>query len=410
MKWWKKQKLYIKILIGVVLGVTLGLIFGPKIAFVKPIGDVFIRLLQMLIVPLAFLSIVSGISKLKDVQMLRSIGSKIMSIYVLTTLAATLIGISVALLLQPGKGESGLLSKAEEIQPEQFSFLNNIVSWFPSNIVQSMAETNMLQIIIFAIFVGVALVLLGEKTTKIRELVHEGAALMIKIAEIVIGFAPYGIMALIAHIVGTMGIDLLLEALRYVLAAFIGFIVILLVVYPIILKVIGKTNPIAFYKQISPAMLVAASTTSSSATLPASMEVARDGLKVPESIYGFTLPLGATLNMNGLASTLGVLSVFAANLYGLPITFNMILQTTFLGVILAMGCAGVKGADVITASLLLSTLGLPLSIIPIIAAVSPIVDMGNTTVNITGDLVGTQIVHKKNPDYADEVALNSASG
>lgn len=402
MKWWRNQKLYIKIFIGVIVGVLLGLLFGPKIAVIKPIGDIFIRLLQMLIVPLAFLSIISGITKLKDIKMLKSIGGKIMLIYVLTTLVATLIGVATALVLKPGKGEKGLLAQAEAVERQEFSFIDNIVQWFPSNIVQSMAETNMLQIIIFAIFIGVALVLLGDKVNKIKELVNEGAELMIKVADIVIGFAPYGIMALIAHVVGTLGMDVLIEVGRYVLASFVGFLVILLVVYPILLKGLGKTSPIFFYKQVSPAMLVACSTTSSSATLPASMEVSRDGLKIPESIYGFTLPLGATLNMNGLASTLGVLSVFVANLYGISISFGMILQTAFLGVILAMGCAGVKGADVVTASLLLSTLGLPLTIIPIIAAVSPVVDMGNTVVNITGDLAGTQVVYQRNPEYASE--------
>lgn len=403
MKWWKSQKLYVKIFIGVVIGIILGSILGTNVAFLKPVGDIFIRLLQMLIVPLAFLSIVSGITKLKDTQMLKSIGGRIILIYALMTLVATFIGVSIALLIQPGKNEQGILKRAENIKPEEFSFLDNMVSWFPTNVIQSMAETNMLQIIIFAVFTGVALVMLGERTKRIQGLVHEGADLMIKIADIVIGFAPYGIMALIANVVGTMGIDLLLEALKYILASFIGFAVILFVLYPLILKILARTQPFQFYKKISPVMLVAASTTSSSATLPASMDIAQKELKISESIYGFTLPLGATLNMNGLASTLGVLSVFAANLYGIPITFMMILQTAFLGVILAMGCAGVKGADVITASLLLSTLGLPLSIIPIIAAVSPIVDMGNTTVNVTGDLVGTQIISKMDQHALEKI-------
>lgn len=402
MKWWRKQKLYIKIFIGVLVGVILGLLIGPKIAVIKPIGDIFIRLLQMLIVPLAFLSIVSGITKLKDIRMLRSIGGKILTFYVLSTLLATLIGVVTALIISPGKGEKGLLDKGGALKQEEFSFLDNVVQWFPSNVFQSMSETNMLQIIIFAIFVGVAIVLLGDKAKRIRELAQEGADLMIKIAEMVINLAPYGIMALIANIVGTVGVEMLIEVGRYVLSAFIGFIIILLVVYPILLKGLGKTNPIFFYKQISPAMLVACSTTSSSATLPASMEVSKQGLKIPENIYGFTLPLGATINMNGLASTLGVLAVFAANLYGLEMTFSIVLQIAFLGVVLAMGCAGVKGADVVAASLLLSTLGLPLTLIPIIAAVSPIVDMGNTVVNITGDLAGTQIVHQRNAAISSE--------
>lgn len=406
MRWWKNQKLYIKIFIGVIAGVILGLIFGPKIAILKPIGDIFIRLLQMLIVPLAFLSIVSGITKLEDIKMLRSIGGKILLFYILSTLLATMIGVITALLISPGKGEKGLLDNGEAIKHEEFSFLDNIVQWFPSNVLQAMSETNMLQIIIFAIFVGVAIVLLGDKVKRIRELAQEGADLMIKIAEIVINFAPYGIMALIANIIGTLGLDMLIEVGRYVLSAFIGFLVILLIIYPILLKGLGRTNPIFFYKQISPAMLVACSTTSSSATLPASMEVSKEGLKIPENIYGFTLPLGATINMNGLASTLGVLAVFAANLYGIPITLGMIVQIAFLGVILAMGCAGVKGADVVTASLLLSTLGLPLTLIPIIAAVSPIVDMGNTVVNITGDIAGTQIVHQRSNGKGSSLATN----
>ncbi|PEX80674.1 dicarboxylate/amino acid:cation symporter [Bacillus cereus] len=394
MKWWRKQKLPVKILIGALIGIALGLAFGPKVAVLKPIGDIFIRLLQMIIVPLTFLSIVSGIAGLENPKMLRAIGGRIFIYYAMTAVLATSIGVVIAYIINPGKGVEGLLASGQNFKEEKFSFVDNIVQWFPSNVIQAAAETSMLQIIIFAIFVGMALILLGDQAKGTRKLVHEGAKIMIKIAEIVIGFAPYGIMALIAHVVGTFGSDMLTAVVSYVVADYLSLLLIILVMYPIVLKVFGKIGPVHFYKQASPAMLVAASTTSSSATLPVTMEVAQKRLRISESVAGFTIPLGATINMNGLSAALGVLAVFALNVYGIPITFGLIVQTVFLGIVLAAGCAGVKGADVITATILLSTLGLPLTIIPIIAAVSPLVDMGHTVVNITGDLVGAQVVNE----------------
>ncbi|MBM6649169.1 dicarboxylate/amino acid:cation symporter [Bacillus sp. RIT 809] len=394
MKWWRKQNLPVKILIGALIGIALGIAFGPKVAVLKPIGDIFIRLLQMIIVPLTFLSIVSGIAGLENPKMLRAIGGRIFIYYAVTAVLATSIGVVIAFIINPGKGVEGLLANGQNFKEEKFSFVDNIVQWFPSNVIQAASETSMLQIIIFAIFVGVALILLGDQAKGIRKLVHEGSGVMIKIAELVIGFAPYGIMALIAHVVGTFGADMLTAVVSYVVADYLSLLLIVFIMYPIVLKVFGKISPIHFYKQVSPAMLVAASTTSSSATLPVTMEVAQKRLRIPESVAGFTIPLGATVNMNGLSAALGVLAVFALNVYGIPITFGLILQTVFLGIVLAAGCAGVKGADVITATILLSTLGLPLTIIPIIAAVSPLVDMGHTVVNITGDLVGAQVVNE----------------
>ncbi len=394
MKWWRKQNLPVKILIGALIGIVLGIAFGPKVAVLKPIGDIFIRLLQMIIVPLTFLSIVSGIAQLENPKMLRAIGGRIFIYYAVTAVLATSIGVVIAFIINPGKGVEGLLANGQNFKEEKFSFVDNIVQWFPSNVIQAASETSMLQIIIFAIFVGVALILLGDQAKGIRKLVHEGSGVMIKIAELVIGFAPYGIMALIAHVVGTFGADMLTAVVSYVVADYLSLLLIVFIMYPIVLKVFGKISPIYFYKQVSPAMLVAASTTSSSATLPVTMEVAQKRLRIPESVAGFTIPLGATVNMNGLSAALGVLAVFALNVYGIPITFGLILQTVFLGIVLAAGCAGVKGADVITATILLSTLGLPLTIIPIIAAVSPLVDMGHTVVNITGDLVGAQVVNE----------------
>jgi Na+/H+-dicarboxylate symporter len=315
----------------------------------------------------------------------------------------------VALIINPGKGATGLLSANVKVEPEKFSFMDQIIGWFPTNIVQAMAETNMLQIIIASLIIGLALLTLGDRVSGLRKLANEGSELMIKITEFVMYISPYGILALVANMVGTLGTDVLSEVGRFILADYIALLIVLGVVYPLIIKFLARKNPIDFYKKISPALLVAASTTSSNATLPVSMNVANKNLGIPEKVYGFTLPLGATVNMDGMAVALGVISVFAANLYGLPITLPLIIQFVFLGLVLSIGAAGVKGAGIVMSTILLSTLGLPLTLVPILAAIWPIIDIGHTTANIAGDLTGTTMVASQ-LDMVDEEVYDRVKG
>lgn len=401
MKWWFKLPLYVQIFIGVVIGIILGLLFKEDISVIKPIGDIFLALLQFLIVPLTFFCLIAGILKMDDIRSLRQIGVRIGVYFIVTGILATTIGIIVALVLNPGKGTTGILEGSEGVEAVEFSFMNQIVSWVPRNIVQAMAETNMLQIIIASLIIGIALLSLGNKVSGLRKLANEGSDLMIKITEFIMYLSPIGILALVANMVGTLGTDLLKEVGRFIIADYIGLLIVLGVVYPLIIKLLAKRNPFVFYKKVSPSLLVAASTTSSNATLPVSMNVARKNLGIPEKVYGFTLPLGATVNMDGMAVALGVISVFAANLYGLEITLPLILQFVFLGLVLSIGAAGVKGAGIIMSTILLSTLGLPLTLVPILAAVWPILDIGHTTTNITGDLTGTMMVASQ-LDMVDE--------
>lgn len=405
MKWWFKRQLYVQIAICVVIGIGLGLILGPSAEVLKPIGDIFIRLLQFLVVPLTFFCLIAGVTKMEDFKALRTVGTKIGVYFIVTGILATAVGIVVALFINPGKGTTGLLSGNETVEPVQFSFMDQILGWVPTNIVSSMAETNMLQIIIAAIIIGLGLLALGDRVSGLRKLANEGSELMIKITEFIMYISPYGILALVATMVGTLGTDLLAEVGLFILADYIALIIVLGVVYPLIIKFLARKNPVRFLKKISPALLVAASTTSSNATLPVSMNVANKNLGIPEKVYGFTLPLGATVNMDGMAVALGVISVFAANLYDIPITITMIVQFVFLGLVLSIGAAGVKGAGVIMSTILLSTLGLPLTLVPILAAIWPIIDIGHTTVNIAGDLTGTTMVASR-LDMVDEKVYN----
>jgi Na+/H+-dicarboxylate symporter len=233
---------------------------------------------------------------------------------------------------------------------------------------------------------------LGRRAERAIELFAVGADLMITITEFVMKLAPYGILALVACMVASLGVEMLGAVVRFIITDYLALAVVLILVYPLLLKTLGKLNPIRFYRNVSPAMLVAASTTSSSATLPVSMGVAEKNLGVSEKVYGFTLPLGTTINMDGVAVAIGVIAVFASNLYNEPITLARIFQFVFLGLVLSIGTAGIKGAGIVISTVLLQTLGLPLTIVPILASIWPVVDIGHTTCNVSGDLCGTTII------------------
>jgi len=393
MKWWFRQKLYTQIFICIVVGIILGLVFGEKITVIQPIGDIFIRLLMMLIVPLTFLTLISGITKLDDVKSLRSLGGLTILYYALSSLVASAVGMSIALLLQPGKGVVIDLSKTPEMKFEEFSFIDNLVHWIPKNPIEALATANMLQIIAFAIIVGIALLAMGKKGERLVVLASDGAALMIRITEFVMKVAPYGILALVANMVASMGFDMLREVGRFILSQYLALLLFLVFLYPTLIRYLGKLNPLRFYRNIAPAMLVAASTTSSGATLPVSMRVAEENLGAPEKVWGFTLPLGATVNMDGMAACIGCIAVFSCNLYDIPITAGRMFQFMFVGLALSIGTAGVKGAGIVMSTILLQTIGLPtVIIIPILTSIWPVLDVGNTCCNVTGDLVGTTII------------------
>jgi len=393
MKWWFKQQLYTQIFICIVIGVALGLVFGEKVTVIKPIGDIFIRLLMMLIVPLTFLTLIAGITKLDDIKSLSSIGGMTILYYGLSSLIAGGIGMTIALLLQPGRGMKIDLTKGVQIEITEFNFIDNLVQWVPKNPIQALATTNMLQIIFFAIIVGVTLLAMGKKADRLVALANDGAELMIRITEFVMKTAPYGILALVANMVASMGIEMLEEVGMFILSLYISLSILLIFFYPLLIRYLAKVNPLRFYRNVAPAMLVAASTTSSGATLPVSMNVAEENVGAPEKVWGFTLPLGATVNMNGMAACVGCIAVFSCNLYHIPITPARMAQFLFLGLVLSVGAAGIKGAGIVMSTILLQTIGIPtVIVIPILASIWPVLDIGNTCCNVTGDLVGTTIV------------------
>lgn len=386
-----KMVLWKQIVIAIILGAAVGLGFPavvPKISF---LGDIFLRLLKMLIAPLVLFTLVSGVCKMGDIRQLRTVGIRIMAFYLISTAFAAMVGLAFALITQPGRGVTDLLG-TEAGEAVTYNFLDNMISWIPTNIFEALSTGNTLQIIVFAILLGVVLLAIGQPVAGLIKVFDQASDAMLKMTDFIMRISPIGIFALIAKMMTSISGNMLMQVLNMILTDYAACLVVIFLFHPLLVMVMTKESPFKFIKNIMPAIVVAASTTSSAATLPTAINCAEKELGIPENIYGFTLPLGNTCNMNGMAVVLGVISVFASNLYGFEITAASLVQFVFMGLVLSVGCAGVKGAGIVMSTVLLQTLGMPLTLIPILAAVWPVVDPAHTTGNITGDLAGTTVV------------------
>ena len=340
----------------------------------------------MLVVPIVFLSIVLGTAGLGDPKKLGRIGVKAVSFFLITTCIAIVIGLLMAYAIDPGMVEGIDKSQAEgyktEDAPPVGETLLNII---PKNPIASMSEGNMLQIIAFAIFVGLGLTALGDKTKGILKLFEQGNDLMMYLVGIVMKFAPYGTFGLLASAIGSQGLSALKAMWLYFVVVLLGLIVHGAVTYGSAVGFLAKKNPIWFFKTFSPAMSVAFGTSSSNATLPVSMEVAQDKLKVSKSVSSFVQPLGATINMDGTAIMQGVATVFIAQVYGIDLTLEQLVTVVLTAVLASIGTAGVPGVGLIMLAMVLNSVGLPVEGIGLILGIDRLLDMARTAINISGD-------------------------
>ena len=392
MKAWKKVPLYLKIFILLIIGGAIGFIFGERVEVVAPIGDAYIMLLKMLIVPLVFFSIISGVTKLASPREFGQVGIRIILFYVITTVIAAALGVLVSMVINPGMGAEGMLGTAETVAQEDYSLVDSILAWIPENIGESMANMDMIPIIVFAVLFGVCIIMVGEKAKPIVDFVDAGNEVMLQMTNLITDLAPYGIFFLAMQLTGTLGSEMLAVAVKFVIAIYVSLVVIMVVFYPLLLKVMGHFSPIQFYKNVGPALMMAFSTGSSNAALPMGYTCQEKRCGVPEKIYSFSLPLGATVNMNGFAASLGIIAVTALELYNVPLTPVLVLQAVGMGLVLSIGAPGIQGTAVVMSAILFEALGIPMGMLALIAAIWPIVNLGTTTVNVTGDHVATCIV------------------
>ncbi|MCA2016399.1 dicarboxylate/amino acid:cation symporter [Vibrio tritonius] len=400
---WARLALWKKILIGMVLGVIVGAVMGPDAALLKPIGTLFINAIKMLIVPLVFCSLVVGITSMKDTRKMGRIGGKALLIYMLTTAVAIAVGLGLSAVIQPGAGLNMTATHAVDSKDAP-ALVQTLLSMIPQNPIKALAAGNILQIIVFAIGLGVSLVLIGEeKAAPAVKVFNSLAEAMYKLTEIVMAFAPYGIFGLMAWVAGTYGLDVLLPLIKVIGAVYLGAVILITVFYSGVLTVIGRLNPMRYLKGITNPAAVAFTTSSSSGTLPATIKASRQEMGVSEGVSGFVLPLGATINMDGTALYQGVCALFIAQAFGVDLSTADYLTIILTATLASIGTAGVPGAGLIMLSLVLSTVGLPIEGLAIVAGIDRILDMARTTVNICGDMMVAVLVAKSEGELDQEV-------
>ncbi len=421
MKKKKKRGLTTQIFIGLFLGLLVGIVFNLFVpsSYIKDtilvngifdvLGQGFIRLMQMLVVPLVFFSLVTGAMSMGDTKKLGKIGVKTLVFYLFTTALAITLALLLASFIKPGVGiDLSKVSQAVQADPAKaVSIKDTVLNLIPTNPIKAMAEGNMLQIIFFALLVGIILANLGEKAHNVANIFEEFNDIMMDMTMIVMKFAPIGVFALITKTFATLGLSAIFSMLKYMLTVVLGLGLQLFLVYMVLLTIFAKANPFKFLKKFFPVLGFAFSTSSSNATVPMNINKLEE-LGVSRKISSFTIPLGATINMDGTAIMQGVAVVFAANAYGMQLTPQNFLTVIAAATLASVGTAGIPSVGLITLSMVFNSIGLPISAIAMIMGIDRILDMIRTAINITGDAVCTVIVaNSSGEEYFDRKKFNS---
>lgn len=420
----RKVKLHLTsiIFISLILGFIVGLIlhyYVPE-GYIRDeilvngifniLGNGFIRAMRMLVVPLVFCSIVCGTMGIGDTSKMGKMGIITISFYICTTIIAVAVALCVANIINPGYGMHMMPTKVATTQvADQQSMADTILNIIPTNPIEAFATGNMLQIIVFALITGALLVKLGNKTEGLANLAKQGNELMMSMTTLVMKAAPIGVFCLIARTFANIGFDGFAPMLKYMSAVLIALTVQLLVVYLGMLKLLAGLNPLIFLRKFFPVMQFAFSTATSNATIPLSIGTLARKIGVSEKISSFTIPLGATINMDGTSIMQGVAVVFVAQVFGIHLDFTDYITVIATATIASIGTAGVPSVGLITLSMVFESVGLPVEGIALIMGIDRLLDMCRTTVNITGDAVCTTILAKHENLLDKEIFDNSLS-
>lgn len=387
--------LFPQIIASFIIAIIFGLIFGDKSEVVQPLGDLFLRLINFIIVPIILTTLTVGIASTEDVKSLGRMGTKTIVYFLSTTFVAVIIGLILGFIFKPGLVNKSLISEAETPDVEEGeNFIDVLLDIVPMNPFEGMVEANILQVIFFSVFLGIAITLVGEKAKPVLDFFNGFAEIMYKITGIVMKVAPIGIFGLLAPIIGTQGPEVLGALFKLLLAIAIGCILHMVIVYSISVKYLGNVNPTTFFKGIYPAMSIAFSTQSSAGTLPITIKNTEENLGITNKVSSFVLPLGATINMDGQAIYIGVASLFTAQLFDIQLSLYQIGMIALISTVGSIGTAGVPGAGIIMLSIALTTVNLPLEGIAIVAGIDRFLNMFSTLTNVTGDATAALYVDR----------------
>ncbi|MCI7725646.1 MAG: dicarboxylate/amino acid:cation symporter [Clostridiales bacterium] len=404
----KKISLAMQIFIAMVLAIAAGLLLQGRAdfanTFIKPFGTIFLNLVKFIVVPIVLFSIMCGIISMKDIRKVGSIGLKTVAFYLCTTAFAVTIGLLGGNLFKgmfPVIATTDLSYEAAA----STSFMDTLVNIFPSNFVKPMVEANMLQVIVMAVLLGFSIILVGEKNAKVVSAFNDLNEIFMKCMELILKLSPIGVFCLLCPIIATNGAAIIGSLAMVLLTAYICYIVHAVVVYSLSVKAMGGMSPVKFFKGMMPAIIFAFSSASSVGTLPINLSCT-EKLGAKKEVASFVLPLGATINMDGTAIYQGVCAIFIASCYGIQLTLPQMLTIVLTATLASIGTAGVPGAGMVMLAMVLTSVGLPVDGIALVAGVDRIFDMGRTTVNITGDaacaIVVSSIEEKREKKLSDK--------
>ncbi len=392
------MKLWQQVLIGLILGVFAGLIFEEKAAELKILGTIFISLIKMVIAPLIFFAILSGITSMQGEGNLTRVGLKGFFGYIITSIFAVVIGLTSGTIFKPGtgidlNGALGEVSAALPAANTSPSFSDFILGLIPVNPINAMASDHFLQIIIFSIFAGITINMVGEKAKVLRDFIGAASQVTFKMIDMIIKLAPLGVFGFIAWVIGTQGLNIL-EALATLVLALLAACAVQYVVFGFLILLFARMSPFPFYRKILFTQSIAFATSSSKATLSTAMTQLQERMGVSKTNSNFLMPLGVCVNMDGTAIYLGICALFFSQAYGIDLTIGNYLMLVLTCTLGSIGAAGIPSGSIIFMGMVLNSVGLPIEGIGIILGVDRILDMVRTTINITGDTAITLIVDK----------------
>ncbi len=409
-------KIFIAMILGAIAGGALNIAGNPEWSqlwliegLFYVVGQIFISLLKMLVVPLVFVSLVCGSSSLSDPKMLGRVGGKTILLYLMTTAIAVCLALGSALIFKPGVIDQQLTAVATTIA-EATPFTQVLIDMVPTNPVAAMAEGQMLPIIFFAVLLGISITLSKEVGTRVGAWFHDMNAIIMKLVTLVMRFAPYGVFALIAILAANSSADSFAALGKYVGLVFAVLFIHALIVYPLILSLLGRLSPVKFLLKLKALVLFAFTTASSNATIPVTLETVQKRIGVSNKIASFTVPLGATINMDGTAIMQGIATGFIAQYYGIDLSMSQYLMVVVMVILASIGTAGVPSVGLVVLAGVLSQVGLPAEGIALILGVDRLLDMTRTVVNVTGDSMVTTLVAKSEGELDLDVFNNPDAG
>ncbi len=381
--------------LGIVLGIAFGVFFKEQALLIKPLVDAFLSALKMITIPLIFASVFVSIAGLSSIKEIKDMGLKTILYYFSTTALAVATGIIIVNIIHFSPPEDLKLSTENIHINKEFSLESLLNSFIPSNIFQSLAEGKVLHVIIFSILFAISVLTLQKYKKEIITNFFDGINdSMLTIAKWIINLSPIGVFALVAYIVAEKGLSSIFSLWQYVVAVIVGLLIHAVINLGLIAFLVGRFNPFKYFTKIKEALLIAFSTSSSSATLPVSMEVAETKAGIKKKVAGFVLPLGATINMDGTALYEAIAAMFVASFYGIDLSIGEQIIIFFTASLAAIGAAGIPSAGLVTMTLVFTAVGIPLEGIALILSVDRFLDMLRTTVNVWGDLIGAKIIDR----------------